>query len=219
MPFKRSVGLFSFVNRRNAKAVTFFVPKIRQHHQAGEWRYERNPMYRIMFLPVIYLLTACGSESDSEEQTRDLNEAISFSELIDKRMKVDTSIDGKTILIISEVNAYFNQNDGCANDIPICTQEEYSTDISEPSYQSNGVGACSGYGIELINTSFSEKLELNLVEHPEFYSLVEEYNVPVNFFAKVEFIERQVWCGDQMNYGIKLTLKDGEESHLLEQLN
>ncbi len=176
-------------------------------------------MHRTMFLPVIILLTACGSESDSTEQDRDLSDAISFTELVDKRMAVDTSIDGETILITSEVNAYFNQNEGCANDIAICSDEEYSTEISEPSYAGNGVGACSGYGIELMNSSVSEKLEFNLDDHPEFYSLVEEYNVPVNFYAKVEFIERQVWCGDQMNYGIKLTLKDGEESHLLEQLN
>lgn len=178
-------------------------------------------MHRRIYLPVILLLTACDSESGREQQARDISEAISFTELVDKRMAVDTNIDGETILITSEVNAYFNQNEGCAvnpEPAPICDDYTYSTEVSEPSYQNGaGIGACSGYGFELINSDFSEKLNVNLDDDSKFFSLNEEYNVPVNFYAKVEFIERKVWCSEQINFGIKLTLKEGEESYLLEQ--
>ncbi|MBL4796725.1 MAG: hypothetical protein JKY50_04890 [Oleispira sp.] len=36
-------------------------------------------------------------------------------------------------------------------------------------------------------------------------------------FEDVEFVERQVWCGAQMNYGMEITLKEGEEDYLLDQ--
>lgn len=174
-------------------------------------------MYRALFLPVMALLSACGSGDESK--ARDLNAAISFSDLVEKRLQVDTSIDGKTMLITSEVNTYFDQNDGCANDaLPMCTEDLYSHELSQPVYRGTGVGACDSLGVELTNGVITEKLEIDLDTYNEFFSLNEEYNVPVNFYAKIEFVDRPVWCGAQVNLGIKLTLEEGEESHLFQQL-
>lgn len=169
-------------------------------------------------IAILTALFGCN-DSNNEPNSRNLDEAISFAELIEKRMEPDSSIDGETVLITSEVNAYFNQDLACTTDIRMCREEDYSTEISPPIYQGSSVGACMGYGIELTHENISEKLHIDLNEHTEFFSLIEEYNVPVNFYAQVEFVERQVWCGDQINYGIKLTLLSGEESHLLKQLN
>ena len=181
-------------------------------------------MHRSLLLPLIFLLPSCDSDSDSNDKVdyRDLNEAITFTDLIDKRMQNDNSIDGQFILITTEVNAYFNQSEGCADNPalpPICTEELYSTEVTEPIYkQSSGVGACSGYGIELTNSDLSEKLHIDLDANQDFFSLNEEYNVPVNFYAKVEFIELNVSCSDQVNFGITFTLQKGEEAYLLGQL-
>lgn len=178
-------------------------------------------MYLSIVLLLIFLLSSCDLDSNNDEETRDLNQSISFSELVDKRMMEDDSINGQLVLITSEVNAYFNQDEGCAINpmpAPICTDELYSTEVSEPIYQrGSGIGACKGYGFELTDLVVSEKLNIDLDENPEFFSLNEEYNVPVNFYAKVEYVERPVFCSDQVNYGLTLTLKEGEEAHLLAQ--
>ena len=179
-------------------------------------------MYRSLYLAVIFLLSSCGSESSNEIETRDLSEAISFSELVELRMEPDDSIDGKIILITSEVNAYFNPGECARIDLmlaPECTEDMYSAEVSEPTYQGIGsLGPCSE-GFALTSSDVSEKLYFDKDEYNKFSSLKEEYNVPVNFYAKVEFVERPVWCSAQVNFGIKLTLKEGEESHLLEQFN
>jgi len=179
-------------------------------------------MVRNLFLPIIILLSSCDSDTKNETGTRDLSTAISFTELVDKRMKQDNSVDGQVVLITSEVNAYFNQNEGCADNpkpVPICTDEIYVTEVLDPVFSKGAsIGSCSGYGIELTNSDFTEKLNIDLDANPEFFALNEEYNVPVNFYANVEFVERNVYCSDQVNYGINLTIQEGEEEYLLEQL-
>jgi len=179
-------------------------------------------MVRNLFLPLIFLLSSCDSDTKNDVDIRDLSTSISFTELIDKRMKQDDSVDGQFVLITSEVNAYFNQNEGCADNPiapPICNDETYVTEVSEPEFSSgSGIGSCSGYGVELTNSDFTEKLNIDLDTNPEFFVLNEEYNIPVNFYAKVEFVERNVYCSDQVNYGLNLTIQEGEEEYLLEQL-
>jgi hypothetical protein len=174
-------------------------------------------MYRSLLLPLILLLASCDSET--ETKPRDLNDAISFSELVDKRMQIDSTVDGQVILITSEVNSYFIDDCYLVNPSAPreCTEELYLTEVSEPSYSSKSVGVCN-IGIALTDNDFSEELIIDFDEYNEFLSLGNEYNVPVNFYAKVEFVERSVYCSDQINYGIKITLQDGEEAHLLEQL-
>jgi len=176
-------------------------------------------MDRSLFLPLILLLASCGSDSETETKYRDLNDAISFSELVEKRMQIDSTIDGKVVLVTSEVHTHFIDDCHLINPAPAieCTDDIYVTEVTEPSYSGTSIGVC-GIGIALTNQDFSEILHINLNEDSEFLSLGNQYNVPVNFYAKLEFVEREVSCSDQVNYGIKFTLQDGEKDHLLEQL-
>lgn len=184
--------------------------------------YKGHTMYRLLFLPLIIFLVSCDSENHIENESRDLNNAVSFSELIEKRMQVDNSLDGEIVLVTSELSSKFFLDVGIIDPAPEreCTDDIYITELTEPSYNGSGV-ELYGVGITLRDQYFSEKLHINSYEDSVFYSLGEDdnvYRVPVNFYAKVEYVERQVWCSDQINYGIKFTLLDGEDVHLLEQL-
>jgi len=175
-----------------------------------------------MKLPIlsIVVLTLCSCYSDDDanvNERRDLSEALSLQDLIERRMANDNTLDGSTVLINDELNAYFDQSKGCAIDIMPCTEENYSNEISESSYQGTGVGPCSGYGLELTNNTASEEVIVNLDEHTQFFVLTEEKSVVANFYAEIEFVERQAWCSDQINYGIRITLTDGEEDYLINQ--
>mgnify|MGYP000308037400 FL=1 len=170
--------------------------------------------YYSLFL-VILSLVSCTPDND--EQGRDLSQAVSFTDLIKKRMKNDETINGATVLINNELNSYFDQTEGCAINPMPCTEENFDTEIGEPLYQGSGVGSCSGYGFELINDVTSEKVIVDLDKDTQFFILTQEESVLANFYAEIEFVERQAWCGAQMNYGINITLKEGEEDYLLDQ--
>lgn len=170
--------------------------------------------YYSLFL-VIFTLISCTPDND--DQGRDLSQALSFSDLIKKRMINDETINGTTVLINNELNSYFDQTEGCAINPMPCTEDDFNTVIGEPSYQGSGVGPCSGYGFELVNDDTSEKVVVDLEKDTQFFVLTQEEAVLANFYAEIEFVERQTWCGAQMNYGIKVTLKAGEEDYLLDQ--
>ena len=176
-------------------------------------------MYRCLFLPLIFLVSSCDSDKDNEPESRDLNDSISFSELVEKRMQMDRTVDGEIVLITSEVNTHFIDDCHLINPEPPieCTDDTYVTEVVEPSYSGTSVGLCS-IGVALTNQDVSERLHINLTEDSEFFSLGNQYNIPVNFYAKVEFVEREVSCSDQVNYGITITLQNGEEEYLLDQL-
>ena len=182
-------------------------------------RYKGQVMYRFIFLPLIFLVSSCDSDKNKEAEPRDLNDSISFTELVEKRMQMDSTVDGEIVLITSEVNTHFIDDCHLINPaLPIeCTNDVYVTEVIEPSYSGTSVGSCS-VGVALTNQDVSELLHINITEDSEFFSLGNQYNIPVNFYAKVEFVERKVSCSDQVNYGITITLQDGEEEHLLEQL-
>lgn len=164
------------------------------------------------------ILALASCTPDNDEQGRDLSQALSFSDLIKKRMVNDETLDGATVLINNELNSYFDQAKGCAiNPPPPCTEEDFNTVIGEPLYQGSGVGPCTGAGFELINDVTSEKLIVDLEKNTQFFILSEERSVLANFYAKVEFVERHPGCGSHINYGMKITLKEGEEDYLLNQ--
>lgn len=175
----------------------------------------------VIGVAICLVLVSCSSSNEpNETTTRDLADAISFDDLITSRMNNDEAMDGATVLISDQLNAYFDTNAGCANDLqdPMpCTSDIYNTGVKPRSYQGSGVGPCTGYGFELVNDQATEKVIVDLDEHTEFYMLSEENRVKANFYADIEFVERNVWCSDQVNYGLKITLKDGEEEHLLSQ--
>ena len=169
---------------------------------------------------LIFALAICACSSGdgtNENGERDLSEALSFSELIERRMESDDTLDGSTVLINDNLNAYFDSTEGCADNPALCTEENYSDVIGDPSYQGTGVGPCSGHGLELTNDTASEEVIVDLDEHTQFFVLTEEQSIEANFYAEIEFVERQAWCSDQINYGIKITLKEGEEDYSLNQ--
>lgn len=162
------------------------------------------------------VLAGCDDNPSSKtEGPRDLSTALSFAELIDRRMANDITLDDSIVLINTEVQASFNQPVACANPLP-CTDDIYNTNIVDPIYQGSNF-ECTGNWFRLIDGSHKERLLIDLQEHTEFYILTEFDSKVVNFYAQVEFVERQAWCSDQVNYGLKIRLLDGEESHLLEQ--
>lgn len=166
-------------------------------------------------------LWSCSGDDEqrSPETTeqRDLSDAVSFDELVARRMKNDASLDGATVLIEDRLEAFFDQSQGCAADPAPCLEEDYETETGDPKYQGTGVGPCSGDGLALRSENRSEEVLVDLDEHTQFYVLTEEQTITANFYATVRFVERQAWCSDQINYGLEITLKDGEEDYLLDQ--
>ncbi|WP_027328739.1 hypothetical protein [Marinimicrobium agarilyticum] len=166
------------------------------------------------------LWSCSGDDAPRSPQTttqRDLSDAVSLNELVARRMENDASMDGATVLIEDRLEAFFDQSQGCAADPAPCLEEDYETETSDPIYQGSGVGPCSGDGLALRSGNWSEEVLVDLNEHTQFYVLTEEQTITANFYATVRFVERQAWCSGQINYGLEITLKDGEEDYLLDQ--
>lgn len=180
-------------------------------------------MHKILIIIMTTVLCSCIAEdsknSDSNNlNSRDLTSALTLSDLVDARMKNKAEMNGSTVLINDNLRSYFNTNDGCAiNPLPPCTPERFSSEVGEPAYSSSGVGPCKGPGFELTSESAHEKLNIDLDEHTDFFMLSGDKTIKANFYATIEFVERKRWCSDHINYGLKITLKDGEETHLLNQ--
>jgi hypothetical protein len=191
---------------------------------ANAKRYAQGRKMRISNLCAYVLLSSllagCNNNKTNNiengtEENRDLSNSLSFSELIYKRMNNDIKLDNSTVLINSELQASFSQPVACAEELP-CTDDIYNTDIVEPVYQGSNF-ECSGNWFRFIDGNNKERLIINLEEHTEFFTITEFKSRTVNFYAQIKFIKRQAWCSDQVNYGLEITLLDGEESYLLEQ--
>lgn len=169
------------------------------------------------YLVMMSFLTACKDiNQTSDTESRDLSGALSFSDLIEGRMNNDTTLNNSIVLIHSELQASFSQPVACPVDILPCTEDNYDTDVVEPVYQGSSL-ICTGNGFMLHNDRHQERLIVNLDEHTEFFTLTEVDTRKVNFYARIEYVNRQAWCSAQTNYGLKITLLEGEEAHLLKQ--
>ncbi|GAA6134060.1 hypothetical protein NBRC116188_08490 [Oceaniserpentilla sp. 4NH20-0058] len=57
-------------------------------------------------LSMLLLLMSCSSSSNNNND-RDLSNAISYSEIIERRLNNDASLNGSTVLISNEVHTSF----------------------------------------------------------------------------------------------------------------
>lgn len=172
-------------------------------------------MKQLTLLSSMLLLSGCGS--DSLESPRDLSDALTFDELIEKRMNNDVTLNGSTVLINDELTASFESHlcQPVADEIP-CTAELFSSEVSDPIFKGSNLGCKDGF--YLSSELGNEVLNIDLTEHTDFHLLNGEYlTAQANFYAEIEFVERSSWCSAQVNYGLTITLKQGEEAHLLNQ--
>lgn len=171
-------------------------------------------MKKFTLLSSIFLLSACGS--DSSESPRDLSDAVTIDELIEMRMSNDADLDGATVLINDNLTASFQAHTCNPLPPPTCTNDEFLSEISEPTYQGTTLACYNGFYLR--SDLGREVLRIDLTEHTDFHLLNGEYiKKQANFYADIEFVERSPWCSAQVNYGLKITLKEGEEEHLLNQ--
>lgn len=166
----------------------------------------------LSLLAVTFLFGSCAREKESERE-------YTFSEIIELRMKNDQTIDDATLLIKSDIEAYFDIQ-GCADDAVPCTDEYFIEDDGIPTYQSTRVGPCASDGFMLIEGSEKEdgKSEILHIENISDFDISNIASQSLNnltFHALVEYVERTPFCSSQMNYGIKLTLKEGDETGFL----
>ena len=163
-------------------------------------------------------LAGCGGDNDNDTTPaqRNLSSALSFQQLIDRRLANDTSINGKTVLIRDAVHSSFDGDAVCSSAL-VCDTKTSNI----PGYLgSNDTQNCYQSGIYLRQEPVLEQIEIDLKQHTDFYQLTGKQARAANFYAKITFVERDHPCSStpRKDPGLKIELKAGEEQHLLEQL-
>ena len=94
-------------------------------------------------------------------------------------------LDGKTVLINSNIAAFFESSRGCNIDIKPCFESEVKPDSGIPVYQGTSRGICDDYGFYLVESedSLMEKVNVDLEEHSEFFLITTETEKTVQFHA------------------------------------
>jgi len=162
---------------------------------------------KLIMIAAFFSLVSCGSDP-IDTNTRDLTEAITFSELVEMRRVNNTSLDGQTVLINDELTITdYGYNIVACADYALCTQENFNFEVTDPVYQSHNsynIGCFHTDGFKLSAETASEDLLLDESQIEQFLVLTEEQTVHANFYAEVEFVERSPYCSAQVNYGINI---------------
>ena len=189
----------------------------------------------VLFISIFFY--ACDSSTTTSLKNND-KEFFSFSELIALRMANESSIEEKNIRIRSEVLVFSDVE--CASlsnpeppKLLPCDEKEPDTGI--PEYQGTNLrNSFCPLGFELITKNddgqivFSEKIDLNLENsdldlHSDIFNveaadkIEDRKEIVADFDASIKFVERSVDCSNQINYGMEIIIKDGEQQNLRDQ--
>lgn len=161
----------------------------------------------------ILSLTGCGSENETD--ARDISTALSYADLIERRMNNDSSLDGARVLIRDHLSAFFKSYTCSPESPPYPCIDDVYTPVRAPEYQGSSLGCADGFILK--SDQYSDIVFVDLSEHTDFYLIEGAETRLVDFYADISFVPRQPWCSAQVNYGLSITLAENEESHLLNQ--